>query len=154
MDSQVKLTPCLYRAQRDGLRRREKFQVPVTVSRSRRGEHLPALADDHAGVAVLHGVTAQGVPERLGIIVGVMVNEPRGDDPTLGIDDARGGGIELADPHDLAIVHRHVRMERGPPEPSTTRPFLMSRSYAILLPPCCPAPSERRGNRGGSLLSG
>src|SRR5439155_24630296 len=26
----------------------------------------------------------------------------------------------------------------GSPEPSTTRPFLISRSYAILIPPRCP----------------
>src|SRR5712664_2941258 len=38
----------------------------------------------------------------------------------------------------------------GPPEPSTTRPFLMSRSYAIGLPPLGPAPFMRRGHRGGS----
>src|SRR2546425_10737131 len=38
----------------------------------------------------------------------------------------------------------------GPPEPSTTRPFLMSRSYAIGLPPLGPAPFVRRGHRGGS----
>src|SRR6266446_6539070 len=34
----------------------------------------------------------------------------------------------------------------GSPEPSTTRPFLISRSYAILLPPRCPPlRSERSG---------
>ena len=82
------------------------------VSRPRRGEHLPALAHDHAGVAVLYGVTAQRIPERLGIIVRVMVNEPRGDCPTLGIDDASGGFIELAHPNNLPLVHRHVRLER------------------------------------------
>src|SRR5262252_2541269 len=40
----------------------------------------------------------------------------------------------------------------GSPEPSTTRPFLMSRSYAILFPPPCPAPhmslEESRSHRG------
>src|SRR5262252_1696298 len=30
----------------------------------------------------------------------------------------------------------------GSPEPSTTRPFLISRSYAILFSPLAPAPSE------------
>src|SRR5262249_40551021 len=92
----------------------EKVQVPVMVARSRRGEHLSALAHDHAGVAVLHGVTAQGIPQRLGIIVGVMVDEPRGDDATLGIDDARSGFIELANPYDLPIVYRHIGGEGGP----------------------------------------
>src|SRR5262249_23637877 len=89
-------------------------QVPVMVSRPRRSEHLSALADDHAGVAVLHGVTAQGIPECLGIIVGVMVNKPRGDDPTIGIDDARGGFIKPADSDDLTMVHRHVGGKGGP----------------------------------------
>src|SRR5207244_13179254 len=103
-----------YRAQGDGLRRRKKIQVPVMVSRPRRGEHLPALAHDHAGVAVLHGVTAQGIPQRLGIIVGVMVNKPGGDCPTLGIDDVRGGFMEPADPDDLPMVYCHVAGEGWP----------------------------------------
>src|SRR5262252_1888649 len=30
----------------------------------------------------------------------------------------------------------------GSPEPSTTRPFLMSRSYAMMRSPHCPAPDE------------
>src|SRR6516162_2589222 len=30
----------------------------------------------------------------------------------------------------------------GSPEPSTTRPFFMSRSYAMILSPHCPAPCE------------
>src|SRR5215469_4718302 len=30
----------------------------------------------------------------------------------------------------------------GSPEPSTTRPFLMSRSYAMMRSPHCPAPNE------------
>src|SRR5262249_35107070 len=30
--------------------------------------------------------------------------------------------------------------KEGPPEPSTTRPFLMSRSYAMTLPPSAPTP--------------
>src|SRR5215813_10950928 len=29
-------------------------------------------------------------------------------------------------------------VKEGPPEPSTTRPFLMSRSYAMTLPPISP----------------
>src|SRR5262249_5715289 len=106
--------PLMYCAQRDGLRRREKFQVPVMVSRPRRSEHLSALAHDHTGVAVLHGVTAQWVPERLRIIMRVMVNEPRGDGPPLRIDDARGGFIELATPYNLSIVYRHIRGEGRP----------------------------------------
>src|SRR5262249_29386951 len=104
----------MYCAQGNGLRRREKFQVPVMVSRPRRGEHLSALAHDHAGVTVLHGVTAKGVPERLRIIVRVMFNESGGDCPPLGIDDARGGFIELANPYNLPIVYRHIRGEGRP----------------------------------------
>src|SRR4051794_39310759 len=83
------------------------------VSRPRRGEHLPALADDHAGIAVLRGVTAQGIPERLGIIVGVMVNESRGDDAPLGIDDTSGGFIDSADADDFPMVHRHIGGKGG-----------------------------------------
>src|SRR2546428_3589889 len=39
----------------------------------------------------------------------------------------------------------------GPPDPSTTRPFVMSRSYAMTLSPLGPTLFERRGQRGGLL---
>src|SRR6516164_5698257 len=43
----------------------------------------------------------------------------------------------------------------GSPEPSTTRPFLMSRSYAMLVPPHCPAARRRhdRMTRGHPCVS-
>ncbi len=44
--------------------------------------------------------------------MGVMIDEPGGDGPTIGIDDARGGCIELAHPNNLPLVHRHVCLER------------------------------------------
>src|SRR5215469_3672395 len=44
----------------------------------------------------------------------------------------------------------------GSPEPSTTRPFLMSRSYAMMHSPHCPAPNEpgpsRRAVRTGPVV--
>ena len=43
-----------------------------------------------------------------------MVNEPRGNDSTIGVDGAGGRFIELTNPHDLPLVHCHIRMERRP----------------------------------------
>ena len=36
------------------------------------------------------------------------------DDPTIGVDGAGGRFIELTNPHDLPLVHCHIRMERRP----------------------------------------
>ena len=43
--------------------------------------------------------------------MGVMVNEPRGHYPTIGVDSVSGGLTEFAHPHDFAICYRHVRVE-------------------------------------------
>jgi hypothetical protein len=40
-----------------------------------------------------------------------MVNEPRGNNSTIGVDGAGGRFIELPNPHDLPLVHCHIRME-------------------------------------------
>src|SRR6516225_3328025 len=42
----------------------------------------------------------------------------------------------------------------GSPEPSTTRPFLISRSYAMVLSPHCPAPTEPRAITTGRSYRG
>ena len=42
-----------------------------------------------------------------------MVNKPWGDDSTIGVDGARGRFMALANPHDLAVVHRDVGVEGG-----------------------------------------
>jgi hypothetical protein len=41
----------------------------------------------------------------------VMVNKPWRDDPTISIDGVPGSFVALANPDDLAIVHRDVGVE-------------------------------------------
>ena len=68
--------------------------------------------------------------------MGMMVDEPGGDDPPLDVDRSFGGGAGVfANPDDLVVLDATSAANAGSPEPSTTRPFLMSRSYAMLIPP-------------------
>ena len=42
--------------------------------------------------------------------MGVMIDEPGGDDAPRGVDGALGGGTGIfADPDDLAVLHRDIR---------------------------------------------
>ena len=42
--------------------------------------------------------------------MGVMIDEPGGDDTPRGVDGARGGGTGIfADPDDRAVLHRNIR---------------------------------------------
>jgi hypothetical protein len=73
----------------------------------------------------------------------VVVDEPGGNDAPLGVDRALGRRTGVfADPDDLAVLDRDIRRKCRLAEPSTTRPFLMSRSYPMILSPHCPAPDE------------
>ena len=75
--------------------------------------HRPTLAHNDRGIAVQRRGIDNGVPHRLGIKVGVMVNKPWRDDPTISIDGVPGSVIALANPDDLAILHRDVGVEGG-----------------------------------------
>src|SRR5256885_1950133 len=88
----------------------ERSASVADPARARRRDHLAALADNDHGVAVLHAGTAQGIPHRLGVVMGVMIDEPGGDDTPRGVDGALGGGTGIfADPDDLAVLHRDIR---------------------------------------------
>ncbi len=44
--------------------------------------------------------------------MGMVIDEPRGDDAPVGVDDAFGrGAFIFADPDDFPLMHRHIRLE-------------------------------------------
>ena len=45
--------------------------------------------------------------------MGVVVNEPGRNHPTIGIDGASRRIIELADPHYLTVLHGYIAVEGG-----------------------------------------
>src|SRR5262247_4093709 len=49
--------------------------------------------------------------------------------------------LNLPTPTIFPLCTATSAVKEGPPEPSTTRPFLMSRSYAMTLPPLGPEAS-------------
>jgi hypothetical protein len=63
---------------------------------------------------VVTGEGAEGVPEDLGVVVAVVVDEPGRDDASIRFDDPAGRAVEPSQPHDLAAGHGDVTVERGP----------------------------------------
>ena len=106
------IDPGLQHRQRDLLGVGEKFEIPLAVAGTHRRDHLAALADDDRGVAVMHPGAAIGVPYRLRVEMGVVVDKARRDDAPRGIDRPLGGGaVRLADADDLAVLHGHIGLE-------------------------------------------
>jgi len=58
----------------------------------------------------------------------VIVDEARRDDPPVGLDRLARGPLRASDLDDLPLCDTDVSVKRGRPDPSMTRPFLMSRS--------------------------
>ena len=106
------IDPGLQHRQRDLLGVGEEFEIPLAVAGPHRRDDLAALADDDRRVAVMHPRAAIGVPHRLRVEMGVMVDKARRDDAPRRIDRPLGGGaVRLADPDDLAVLHGHIGLE-------------------------------------------
>ena len=76
-----------------------------------RGDGEAAVAGDHGGDAVEARRRQRRVPEHLGVVVGVDVDEAGGDDAAGGVDDrgARVLGDEVvADADDHPVGKRHI----------------------------------------------
>jgi hypothetical protein len=58
----------------------------------------------------------------------VAVDEARRDHPSLGVDDLACGFADAADGGNAAVSHADVGAITRQPEPSTTQPFLITRS--------------------------
>ena len=73
-----------------------------------RGEADPAVAGDDRRDAVLRGGGHPLLPRGLTVVVGVDVDEPRGDDRSGGVDLLGTATADPAHPHDAAGGHGHV----------------------------------------------
>jgi hypothetical protein len=74
-----------------------------------RGQREAAVAREHGRHAVPDGRGAELVPEGLGVIVRVEVDDPGRHEEPIGIDGLRGGAGDLADLDDDAVLDRDVR---------------------------------------------
>ena len=85
---------------------------------------------------MITGERAQGIPGHLRIVVAMVIDKPRRDHQAVGIDGACRGAAQFAYLDNLAVGTATSPRKAGVPEPSTTRPFLINRSYAMVSPPC------------------
>src|SRR6185312_4522289 len=76
-------------------------------------ERERAVADDDAGRAVVAGERAERVPRDLGVVMAMVVDETGRDGLAADIDGLLGGARQLADLDNLAVLDRHVAVERG-----------------------------------------
>ena len=79
-----------------------------------RRQRQRAVADDDGGGAVVAGERAQRVPQHLGVVVAVVVHEPRGDHTAVGLDHAPRRAVEPSELGDLAPHHADIAVEARP----------------------------------------
>ena len=60
------------------------------------------------------GIGAERIPDDLRVIVAVVVDEARRDDPTIRLDDLARGAGEAPQLDDLSPGHGDVAVESGP----------------------------------------
>ena len=87
---------------------------PLASLGPHRGQSQRAVADDDGGRAVMAGVGAQRIPEDLRVVVAVIVDEARRDDPPVGLDHLAGGAARGARaPRSCRRPRRHRRGRRA-----------------------------------------
>ena len=121
--------PLLERGERDALDAGHQPGEVVDVLVGGGGEREPAVAAEHGRDAV-HGRRARGrVPQQLGVVVRVQVDEPGRHDEIGRVDRAGRALVDLADRDDTPVADAHVGRGRdAAPVPSTTVPPLSLRS--------------------------
>ena len=105
----------LQHVHRDGLDVREHAgQLLARLGLDRR-QRERAVADDHRGGAVVAGVGAERIPHDLRVVVAVVVDEARRDDPPVGLDRLTRGPAEASELDDLSLCDTDVAVKRGTP---------------------------------------
>ena len=84
----------------------------VAPGRGARRDADPAVAHHHGGHAVPRRRRDHRVPADLRIVVGVRIDESRGDDQVSGVDGARGGATDPADLDNFSIGDGDVAVPR------------------------------------------
>jgi hypothetical protein len=99
----------LHGGKRDCLDARHGEHGALAFGRPHRREAEAAVADHNRGDAVPARERAIGIPEQLGVVVGMQVDEARRHDQAAGVDDMVGvGGADVADLGDAAILDADV----------------------------------------------
>jgi len=85
----------------------------VVVARTQRRKREAAVAADDRGDAVDARRAGRGVPQQLGVIVGVRVDEAGCDQLAAGIGFDRAGLGDVANGRDSAVLDRHIGLHGG-----------------------------------------
>ena len=108
--------------QRHALDDRHHASDVVGVARGQRGDGEPAVAPDHRRHAVEGRRSGGVVPEQLGVVVGVHIDEARADDRSVHIDRSSGRLVEES-PRPRPGRRRCPRPPRPPGSRSRRRPY-------------------------------
>jgi len=87
--------------------RHHPLDVPSVVG-PERCDGEAAIPPENGGDAVEDRRVGGGVPQELGVVVGVEVHESRADDPALGVDRPGGGLVGAADGGDPSVAHADI----------------------------------------------
>ena len=110
----------------------EELGQPLLGALAHRRQRQRAIAEDHGGGAVLGREGAQRVPGDLRVVMAVIVDKAGGDGAARRRRSfARPAPLNLPISTILPFLMPTSPRNAGMPEPSTTSPFLISRSYAI-----------------------
>jgi len=88
--------------------RDQPFDGAVAVARCERGEADAAVAEQQRGHPVLHARTEGLVPARLAVVVGVQVDEPRGEPSAARVDAAVRCAVHPSDLADDPALHADI----------------------------------------------
>src|SRR6266581_9796510 len=102
------LDPGLHRLRRDVLGALQVLDDQVLVGGGAGGQREAAVAHDDRGDAVVARRGPEGIPEDLGVHVGVAVDEAWRDDEPVGVDDLARPLADAADRIDPAVAHADV----------------------------------------------
>ena len=129
------LDPSLQRLDGDGLDPRQHGDEVGALLGACGSESQRTVAVDDGRCAVVAGERAQGVPEHLRVVVAVVVDEPRGDDLPLNVDNPLRGRTEPAGLHDASVHDSHVSLVGGPAGAVHHSPVLEQQVVSHRRPP-------------------
>src|ERR1043166_5130051 len=98
---------------RDRLDIGEELGHPLFLALLHRGKGERAIAYDDAGRAMIAGERAERVPGDLRVVMAVIIDKARADDPALHIDGLAGRAGQLAHLDDLAVLDRDIAVKGG-----------------------------------------
>ena len=91
----------------------QHFRQVIAGIRSHGGDGEAAIPGDHRGHAVHQGRTEVGIPEHLGVVVGVDVDESGSHDAAIGSDHPVGRVLEGPDANDAPSLYTDVGRPSG-----------------------------------------